>query len=77
MGSVLEKVQLVKGESARIGEYFKTLSPEAWATQSACDAWQVSDVVAHLMGAVDRFVPTIVWGLEGYGSAPDGIPCLL
>ena len=74
MGSVLEKVQLVKNESARIGEYLKTLSPEAWATQSACDAWQVSDVVAHLTGAVDRFGPNIVRGLAGDGSAPEGMP---
>ena len=74
MGSVLEKVQLVKDESARIGEYFKTLSPEAWAIQSACDAWQVSDVVAHLTGAVDRFGPNIVRGLAGDDSAPEGMP---
>ena len=39
MGSVLEKVQLVKDESARIGDYLKTLKPKAWSTQSACDAW--------------------------------------
>jgi uncharacterized protein (TIGR03083 family) len=74
MGSVLEKVQLVKDESARIGEYLKALKPEAWSTQSACDAWQVSDVVAHLTGAVDRFGPNIVRGLAGDGSAPEGMP---
>ncbi len=74
MGSVLEKVQLVKEESARIGVYLKTLKPEAWATQSACDAWQVQDVVAHVMGAVERFGPNIVRGAGGDGSAPEGMP---
>ena len=74
MGSVLEKVQLVKDESARIGEYLKTLKPDAWSTQSACDAWQVRDVVAHLTGAVERFGPNIVRGAAGDSSAPDGMP---
>jgi uncharacterized protein (TIGR03083 family) len=74
MGSVLEKVQLVKEESARIGVYLKTLKPDAWATDSACDAWAVQDVVAHLIGAVDRFGPNIVRGAGGDGSAPEGMP---
>ena len=54
MGLVLDKVQLIKEESARIGAYLKSLSPQDWATQSACDAWQVQDVVAHVIGAVER-----------------------
>ena len=74
MGSVLEKVQLVKDESARIGVYLKTLKPEDWSTPSACDAWEVQDVVAHLTGAVDRFGPNIIRGLGGDGSAPEGMP---
>ena len=74
MGSVLEKVQLVKEESARIGAYLKTLKPEAWATRSACDAWQVQEVVAHLVGAVERFGPNIVRGVGGDSSTPEGMP---
>jgi len=74
MGAVLDKVQLVKEESARIGVYLKSLKPEAWTTQSACDAWQVQDVVAHVMGAVERFGPNIVRGAGGDGSAPEGMP---
>ena len=74
MGSVLEKVQLVKDESARIGVYLKSLKREAWSTPSACDAWEVQDVVAHLTGAVDRFGPNIIRGIGGDGSAPEGMP---
>ena len=74
MGSIFEKVQLVKDESARIGAYLKTLKPVAWSTKSACDAWEVQDVVAHLTGAVDRFGPNIIRGLAGDGSAPEGMP---
>ena len=74
MGSVLDKVQLVKDESARIGQFLKTLKSQAWSTQSACDAWQVQDVVAHLTGAVERFGPNIVRGAAGDSSAPEGMP---
>ena len=70
----MEKVQLVKDESARIGVYLKTLKKDAWTTQSACDAWEVQDVVAHLTGAVDRFGPNIIRGIGGDGSAPEGMP---
>ena len=74
MASVAEKAALVKKESARIGEYLGTLSPDAWTTPSACDAWQVQDVVAHLTGAVDRFGPNIVRGAAGDSSPPEGQP---
>ena len=72
MGSVLETVQLLKDETARVAEYLKKLSPEAWATQSACDAWQVADVVAHVAGAIDRYGPNIARGAKGDYSAPEG-----
>ena len=74
MGSVVEKVQLVKRESARIGEYLKTLPPDAWTTQSACESWQVRDVVAHVTGAVDMFGSNIARGAAGDASAPEGFP---
>lgn len=72
MGSVLETVQLLKEETARVADYLKKLSPEAWATQSACDAWQVADVVAHVAGAIDRYGPNIARGAKGDYSAPVG-----
>ena len=74
MESVAEKVRLVKSESARIGVYLGTLSPDQWSTQSACDSWQVGDVVAHLLGAVDMFGPNIARGAAGDASPPEGFP---
>lgn len=74
MVSVAEKARLVKTESARIGEYLRTLSTTAWSTQSACDSWQVQDVVAHLTGAVDMFGPNITRGAAGDASPPEGFP---
>ena len=74
MGSVVEKVRLVKEESARIGEYLRTLPPDAWSTQSACESWQVRDVVAHLIGAIDMFGANIARGAAGDASPPEGFP---
>lgn len=74
MGSVAERAQLVKRESARIGEYLETLSPSEWSTQSACDAWQVRDVVAHMTGAVDMFGSNIARGAAGDAAPPEGFP---
>ena len=74
MVSIAQKIRLVGTESARIGEYLETLSPEAWLTDSACDAWQVSDVVAHMAGAVERFGTNIVRGAAGDASPPQGFP---
>ena len=73
MYSVVAKARLVKTESARIGEYLRTLSPSDWSTQSACDSWQVRDVVAHLTAAVDMFGPNIARGAAGDASPPEGL----
>ena len=74
MVSILEKAQLIKSESDRIGQFLKGLPSEAWLVKSACEAWEVRDVVAHLTGGVDRFAPNITRGAGGDGSAPDGAP---
>ena len=74
MYAVVAKARLIKTESERIGEYLKTLSPSDWSTQSACDSWQVRDVVAHMIGAVDMFGPNITRGAAGDSSPPEGFP---
>ena len=74
MVSILEKAQLIKSESDRIGQFLKGLPSEAWSVKSACEAWEVRDVIAHLTGGVDRFAPNITRGAGGDGSAPDGAP---
>ncbi len=74
MYAVVAKARLIKTESERIGEYLKTLSPGDWSTPSACDSWQVRDVVAHLTGAVDMFGPNITRGAAGDASPPEGSP---
>ncbi|MBM12321.1 MAG: hypothetical protein CL759_09630 [Chloroflexi bacterium] len=72
MGAVTDKVQLVKEESARIAEYLRKLTPAAWETQSACDAWQVRDVLAHFTLSMDMFGACIARGAAGDAAPPDG-----
>ena len=74
MTTAEDRAALVSSESARLLEYFKSLSPTDWQTQSACDAWSNADVVAHLIMAVDNFSGNIERGVRGDSSSPDGLP---
>jgi hypothetical protein len=74
MATPEERAWLVRTESARLLEYFKSLSPEDWATQSACDAWSNADVATHLLMAVDNFSGNIERGARGDSSTPEGMP---
>ena len=48
MGAPEDTVKLISAESERLTQYLTTLSPEAWRTPSACERWQVRDVVAQV-----------------------------
>ena len=74
MASPEQCVELVKSESQRIQQYLGVLSAEDLARPSACDAWEVRDVVAHLTGAVDLFAANISRGVRGDSTPPEGFP---
>ena len=67
-----ERLDVLTAESARLDQYFRTLSPEAWTRPSACTQWQVQDVVAHLVGVAEFYAATVVRGLHGETSPPAG-----
>ena len=73
MATSEELAALVSSESARLLEYFKGLTPEQWATQSACEAWNNADVVAHMTMAVDMFSGNIERGANDDSSPPEGM----
>ena len=60
MASPEQRVELVKSESRRIQQYLGLLSAEDLARPSACDAGEVRDVVAHLIGGIDLFAANTV-----------------
>jgi uncharacterized protein (TIGR03083 family) len=74
MDSAAETVQLVIAESERLTQYLTTLPPEAWRKPSACDRWQVRDVVAHLAGQAENYAAWIAHSLQGDASTPEGLP---
>ena len=74
MASPEQRANLVKTESKRIQQYLGTLSAEALTRPSACDRWEVRDVVAHLTGAVEFFAENISRGVNGDSSPPEGFP---
>ena len=69
-----EQVELVRAESERLKQYLSSLPPNAWNEPSACDRWQVRDVVAHLAGGAEFYATMISRGLQGDASPPEGLP---
>ena len=74
MQSFEERASLYKSESEAFQEYLTALPPESWGRQSACDEWQVGDVVAHLVGNSEFYAGTVTRGLQGESSPPEGRP---
>jgi|TARA_B100001971_G_scaffold15747_1_gene12333 uncharacterized protein (TIGR03083 family) len=73
MASPEQRIELVKSESRRIQQYLGVLSAEDMARPSACDAWEVGDVVAHLTAAVDLYEAAISKGITGDSNPPEGL----
>ncbi len=73
MATSEELAALVNSESKRLLEYFKGLSASDWETQSACEAWNNADVVAHMIMAVEMFSGNIERGANGDSSPPEGM----
>lgn len=67
-------LRLLRSESSRLREYLVTSPADAWTSATACDRWQVRDVVAHLAGAADAFADRIGRALVDDVSAPEGLP---
>jgi len=59
MDSPEERVSISIAESGRLQEYLSSLPPEAWSKPSACDRWEVRDVVAHLGGVAEAYIQRI------------------
>jgi uncharacterized protein (TIGR03083 family) len=69
-----DTVKLVIAESERLIAYLHTLPPEAWSQPSACDRWEVRDVVTHLAGQGQFYADMIARSLQGDTSTPAGVP---
>jgi uncharacterized protein (TIGR03083 family) len=68
-------VTLIQSEAARLTQYLHTLPPDAWTRPSACERWEVCDVVGHLTWIAEFYADTISRGVQGDASLlPDRPP---
>lgn len=74
MDSPEDRVKVAIAESERLKQYLSTLPPEAWSKPSACDRWEVRDVVAHLAWIAQAYAERIYQTLRGESSPPEGQP---
>ena len=74
MNSPEKRVRLVLSESERLKQYVSGLPTDGWSRPTACDRWDVRDMVAHLVLATEFQMDMISRGLEGDSSPPQGFP---
>jgi len=74
MSTQAECVTVLQTESERLQQYLAALPQDAWTKPSACALWEVRDVVAHLITAVNLYTDCITRGLRGDTSTPEGRP---
>jgi len=65
MGTLEARLALMQAEAERLGWYLSTLSPDAWRQPSACQEWEVRDVVAHLVEVAQDYRCRIARGAQG------------
>ncbi len=68
------QIELFRSESRRFREYLNTLSPEALDLPSACDKWNVGEVIAHIAWVVETYGGMMARGLHGDQSPIEGFP---
>jgi uncharacterized protein (TIGR03083 family) len=68
------RVKLVQAASAQLGQYLHALPPASWRRPSACQHWEVRDVVGHLILGAELYLGVISRGLQGDTSPPAGFP---
>ena len=69
-----DTVKLIIAESERLTQYLTTLPPAAWRTPSACERWEVRDVIAHLALQTEGYTDVIARSVQGDASPPAGRP---
>ena len=76
MDSPTSRLNVLQAEVERLTHYLTTLPPDAWHRPSACERWQVADVVAHLTAGGHFVARSMARGLQGEVGPPAGSPAL-
>ena len=72
MKTYQDRVKVLQSESERLRQYLGGLPADAWTKQSACDLWQIRDVVGHLVGGAEFYAETVARGVQRISSPPEG-----
>ena len=70
MEEMIRRVSIVRRLSERLRKLLASLPQEAWTRPSACELWEVRDVVAHLTGGAERQMESVTRGRQGDASPP-------
>ena len=76
MDSSTRRLNVLHAEVERLTHYLTALPPEAWHRPSACERWQVADVVAHLTAGGHNVARSVARGLQGEVGPPVESPAL-
>ena len=72
MDQIPGRIALIRGLSDRLREFMASLPQEEWTRPSACEHWEVRDVVAHVTSGAGRQIDSMRRGLAGDCSSPPG-----
>ena len=72
MAEIQYRIDLIQSIAHRMHTFLAGLIEEDWARPSACDAWQVRDVLGHLVGGAERQMESLRRGLSGDAGPPEG-----
>lgn len=72
MDTFAERLAVLQSEAERLKHYLRTLPATSWERPSACSAWTVQDVVAHLIGVAETYTSGLTRGLRGDTAPPPG-----
>src|SRR5262245_60982017 len=67
-----EMIPLISVEASRLRDFLAGLDTEAWSRPSACAAWTVGDVVAHLTQGAQTWSAAITRARAGDTNPPAG-----
>ena len=68
------RTSLARLEAERLAAYLASLSLEGWNHSTACELWQVGDMLGHLAWIGEFYVKFVSRALEGDITPPPGSP---
>ena len=71
---MLTRTSLARFEAERLATYLGSLPPDGWNHSTACDLWQVADLVGHMVWIGEFYVKFVSRSLAGDITPPPGSP---